>query len=153
MNNYTTNSLEMSFSLEANSYSATPVTSSILGNPNVHYHVHKKPQVVPIQSQMNPAHSVESCFLQIHLIVSCHLRPGLPMVSFFEAFLRLSNYQLFKFDPKSVLPKRFSTATQFLERQSTATHIALLDKKKVLKRKNIYLLFNIILQKKSIYFS
>jgi hypothetical protein len=36
----------------------------------------------------------------------------------------------------AVLPKRFSTATQFLERQSIATHIALLDKKSVfLKRK------------------
>jgi hypothetical protein len=34
-----------------------------------------------------------------------------------------------------VLPKHFSTATQVLERQSIATHIALLDKKVVLKRK------------------
>jgi hypothetical protein len=29
----------------------------------------------------------------------------------------------------ALLPKIFSTATQFLERQSVATHIALLDKK------------------------
>jgi hypothetical protein len=29
-----------------------------------------------------------------------------------------------------VLPKFFSTVTQFLERQSIATHIALLDKEK-----------------------
>jgi hypothetical protein len=51
----------------------------------------------------------------------------------------------------AVLPKHFSTATQFLERQSIATHIALLDKKKlVLKRKYyFYLLLNIILQKPS----
>jgi hypothetical protein len=48
----------------------------------------------------------------------------------------------------SALPKRFSTATQLLERQSIATHVALLDRKKVvLKRKKMYLLFNIILQK------
>jgi hypothetical protein len=49
-----------------------------------------------------------------------------------------------------VLPKRFSTATQFSERQSIATHIALLDKKKkvVLKRIFfIYLLLNIVSQK------
>jgi hypothetical protein len=37
--------------------------------------------------------------------------------------------------PRPVLPNLFSTATQFLERQSIATHIALLDKKVVLKRK------------------
>jgi hypothetical protein len=36
--------------------------------------------------------------------------------------------------PKSVLPNLFSTATQLLERQSVATHIALLDKKVVLKK-------------------
>jgi hypothetical protein len=52
--------------------------------------------------------------------------------------------------PNSLLPKLFSTATQFLEQQSiaTATHIALLDKEKVVvKRKYLYLLLNIILQK------
>jgi hypothetical protein len=39
---------------------------------------------------------------------------------------------------KAVLSELFSAATQFLERRSIATHIALLDKKKViLKRKNI----------------
>jgi hypothetical protein len=50
----------------------------------------------------------------------------------------------------SVLPKPFSTATQFLERQSIATHVALLDKQKVvlkIKKKYFYLLLNIILQK------
>jgi hypothetical protein len=37
---------------------------------------------------------------------------------------------------------------QFLERQSIATHIALLDKKLVIKlKKYLYLLLNIILQK------
>jgi hypothetical protein len=40
---------------------------------------------------------------------------------------------------RPVLHKRFSTATQFLERQSIATHIALLGKKKVvLKNKTKY---------------
>jgi hypothetical protein len=47
-----------------------------------------------------------------------------------------------------VLPKLFSTATQFLERQSIATHVSLLDKEVVLKRKKyLYLLLNIILRK------
>jgi hypothetical protein len=49
---------------------------------------------------------------------------------------------------RAVPPKHFSTATQFLERQSIATHIALLDKKSSSKKKkNVYLLLNIILQK------
>jgi hypothetical protein len=40
---------------------------------------------------------------------------------------------------RSVLPKPFSTATQFLERQSIATHTALLDKKgSFKKKKSIY---------------
>jgi hypothetical protein len=41
--------------------------------------------------------------------------------------------------PRPVLPKLFSTATQFLERQSIATHI--LDKKIVLKRRNICIFY------------
>jgi hypothetical protein len=49
---------------------------------------------------------------------------------------------------KPVFPKLFSTATQFLERQSIASHIALLDKEVGLKwKKYCYLLLNIILQK------
>jgi hypothetical protein len=49
---------------------------------------------------------------------------------------------------RAVLPKLFSTATQFLERQSIATHTALLDKKVGLKRKKYFsLLLNTILQK------
>jgi hypothetical protein len=49
----------------------------------------------------------------------------------------------------AVLPKPFSTATQFLERQSVATHIALLGKKKSnsKKKKYFYLLLNIILRR------
>jgi hypothetical protein len=50
---------------------------------------------------------------------------------------------------RAVLPELFSTATQFLERQSIATHIALLAKKSSSKKKK-YLLLNITLQKNSI---
>jgi hypothetical protein len=51
--------------------------------------------------------------------------------------------------PMSMLPKLFTTATQFLERQSVATHIALLDKKKVVLKRKKKLLLNIVLQKKT----
>jgi hypothetical protein len=43
--------------------------------------------------------------------------------------------------PRAVLPKLFSTVTQFLERQSIATHIALLDKKKSSSKKKKIFLF------------
>jgi hypothetical protein len=46
----------------------------------------------------------------------------------------------------AVLPKPFSTATQFLERQSIATHAALL-KKSSSKKIFFYIFLNIILQK------
>jgi hypothetical protein len=39
---------------------------------------------------------------------------------------------------KSVLPKLFSTATQFLERQPIATHIVLLDKKSSSKKNFLF---------------
>jgi hypothetical protein len=40
--------------------------------------------------------------------------------------------------PRTVLPKLFSTATQFLERQSIATHIALRDKNKFVLKRNFF---------------
>jgi hypothetical protein len=39
---------------------------------------------------------------------------------------------------KAVLPKLFSTSTQFLERQSIATHVALPDQKSSSKKKKIF---------------
>jgi hypothetical protein len=48
----------------------------------------------------------------------------------------------------AVLPRLFRTATQYLERQSIATHVGLLDKKSSsINKKYFYLLLNIILQK------
>jgi hypothetical protein len=44
-------------------------------------------------------------------------------------------------DPRPVLLKLLSNATQFLERQSIATHIPLLDKKSSSKKKNIFIYY------------
>jgi hypothetical protein len=55
-----------------------------------------------------------------------------------------------------MLPKLFSTETQFLERQSIASHIALLDKQKVVIKTKKYIFLFIIeysFTKTSIYFS
>lgn len=40
--------------------------SRILWNPKVHYRFHKGPPLLPILRQMNPAHSLASCFLEHH---------------------------------------------------------------------------------------
>jgi len=74
-NNY---SMEQSPSWEANRVSASQEIPLILCNPNVHYRIHKCPPPVPILSQLDPVHTPTPYFLKIHLILSSHLRLGLP---------------------------------------------------------------------------
>jgi hypothetical protein len=52
------------------------------------------------------------------------------MKSYFERFIYYVPFS-------ALLPKLSRTTTQFLERQSVATHIALLDKKSSSKKKKI----------------
>jgi hypothetical protein len=55
-----TNSVELSTAREATSYAAHSVVPSILWNPKVHYWVHKSSPPVPILSQTNPVHNIQS---------------------------------------------------------------------------------------------
>ena len=50
----------------------------ILWNPKVHHRTHKCPPPVPILSQLHPLPTTPLHFLKIHLIISSHLRLGLP---------------------------------------------------------------------------
>jgi hypothetical protein len=61
-----TNSMEMSPSREAASYTATQGFLKNLWNPKFHYRVHMSPPLVPILSQNNPVHTTSSYMSKIH---------------------------------------------------------------------------------------
>jgi hypothetical protein len=67
--------MELSPSWEAARCSATKEFPKILRNPKVHYRVHKRPALVPIQSQINPLRTTPSYLsLRFILIVPSYLR-------------------------------------------------------------------------------
>jgi hypothetical protein len=84
--------MELSPSWEAANCAATQELPSILWNPKVHYRVHKSPALIPILNQINPVHTIPShpISLKSILILSTHLRLGLPSGSFLLAFPPIS---------------------------------------------------------------
>jgi hypothetical protein len=80
-------------SWEANWFSASQEISHILRNPKVHYRIHKCPPPVPILSQIDPVHAPTSDFLRIRLILSSHLRLGLPSSLFLSGFLTKTRFK------------------------------------------------------------
>jgi len=63
-------------------YSADQEIPRLLWNWKAHHHVHKIPPSVPILSQINSYHITKSVSLRSILILSSHLRLGLPSVLF-----------------------------------------------------------------------
>jgi hypothetical protein len=70
--------MEQSPSSEASRSSACQEIHRVLWNPKVHYRIHKSPPLVPILSHINPVHAPHPTSWRIILILSSHLRLGLP---------------------------------------------------------------------------
>ena len=76
-------------SSEANRFSASKEISRNLWNPKVHYRIHKCPPPVPILSQLDPVHTTHPTSCISILILSSHLRLGLPSGLFPSGFIPL----------------------------------------------------------------
>jgi len=81
-----THSMEHSPSWEANWFAASQEIPRISWNPKVHYRTHKRPPTVSILGPPNPVHIPTSYLLKSILILSTHLRLGLPRGLFPSGF-------------------------------------------------------------------
>jgi hypothetical protein len=70
--------MEQSPSWEAKTSWATQEIPRILWNPKVHHRIHKSPPPVPIVIQIDPVHAPHPTSRRSILILSSHLRLGLP---------------------------------------------------------------------------
>jgi hypothetical protein len=72
------NSTEQSL-WEAHGSSDSKEINHILGNTKVHFQVNNNPQIIPIQSQINPVHAFPShSFISYFLLLFSHLHLDLP---------------------------------------------------------------------------
>jgi len=70
--------MQQSTSSKANGSSASEGIPHILWYLRIHYHVHKSPQVVPVLSQINPLHTLQSNLFKIHFNI---ILPSMPKSS------------------------------------------------------------------------
>ena len=78
--------MDQSSSSEANRFSGSQEIPRILWNPKVHYNIYKCTPPVPILSQINPVIALYPTSWRYILILSSHLRLGLPNGLFPSSF-------------------------------------------------------------------
>jgi hypothetical protein len=84
---FTTNPVELSYTLGATTYTAARWFPSILWKPKFYYHIPRIFQPVPILSQTNPVHSTHPMSIRSILMLFTELRHGLPSCLFPSGFL------------------------------------------------------------------
>ena len=80
------NYIQQNNSWEASSSSTSQQIQRILCNPKFHIHFHNSQPLVPIMSQFNPLHILSTGVLRSTLVLSPHLRRGLPNKLFPSSF-------------------------------------------------------------------
>jgi hypothetical protein len=97
------NSTKQSPSWEANTSWATREIPRTLWNPKVHHRIHKRPPPVPILRQIDPLHASQLTSRRSILILSSHLRLGLPSGLLPSGFPTKTLYALLSSPTRAVL--------------------------------------------------
>jgi hypothetical protein len=102
-----TYSMEQSPSWEPNRFVASQEIPRILWNPEVHYRLHKCPPPVSVLSKPNPVHTPHPTFWRFILILSSHLRLGIPSGPFrYIVFVKLYYWRYLCDRGPHILPSR-----------------------------------------------
>jgi hypothetical protein len=88
-------------------FSASQEIPRILWNPKAHYRIHKCPPPVPILSHINPVHAPHPTSWRSSLILSYHLRQGLPSGLFPQYLVNTSPIPHTCYMPRSSHSYRF----------------------------------------------
>ena len=107
--------MQQSPSSEANRFSASQEILRILWNLKVHYLIHKCPSPAPILSQINPLHTPHIPLPEdTSLILSSHLRLGLPSGLFSSGFPTKTLYTPFLSSIRATCPAHLIFLKEYL---------------------------------------